>query len=66
MIKFIRKLLSTSKYIKKILSLEERISFLERQNLELEENVKYLTSSIDAVDARIDIVAENWLKEKDV
>lgn len=66
MIKFIRKLLSTPKYIKKILSLEERISFLERQNLELEENVKYLTSSIDAVDARIDIVAENWLKEKNV
>jgi prefoldin subunit 5 len=63
MIKFIKKFLSIFDII---LSLEERIKFLERQNLELEENIKYLTSSIDAVDARIDILAENWLKEENV
>jgi hypothetical protein len=63
MIKFIKKFLSIFDIIS---SLEERIKFLERQNLELEENIKYLTSSIDAVDARIDILAENWLKEENV
>lgn len=50
----------------KLLELEERIVALEQENVETSNCLYELMSSIDAVDARIDILTlENWIN-KDV
>ena len=50
----------------KIIELEERILYLEQENIETSNCLYELSNHIDAVDARIDIVTlENW-SDKDV
>ena len=45
----------------KIIELEERILYLEQENIETSNCLYELSNHIDAVDARIDIVTlENW------
>jgi hypothetical protein len=45
----------------KIVELEERILYLEQENIETSNCLYELSNHIDAVDARIDIVTlENW------
>ena len=49
-----------------LLELQERIEVLEAENIETSNTLYELMNSIDAVDARIDILTlEKW-KEKDV
>ncbi len=49
-----------------LLELQERIEVLEAENIETTNTLYELMNSIDAVDARIDILTlEKW-KEKDV
>ena len=49
-----------------LLDLQERIEVLEAENIETTNTLYELMNSIDAVDARIDILTlEKW-KEKDV
>lgn len=49
-----------------ILDLQERIETLEAENIEMTNTLYEVMNSIDAVDARIDILTlEKW-KEKDV
>ena len=50
----------------KLIELQERIEALEAENVENSNCFHELSNSIDAVDARIDILTlENW-KDKDV
>jgi hypothetical protein len=50
----------------KIVELENRIAILEEENIETSNCLYELMNSLDAVDARIDILTlENW-KNKDV
>ena len=72
--KFIRWFISPSKkpivetddVYSKLIELEERIVALEQENVETSNCLYELMNSIDAVDARIDILTlENW-KNKDV
>jgi hypothetical protein len=64
----------TEELLKRIEVLEQKYESLLKDVVRLEEenietnNVLYeLSNSLDAVDARIDILtAENWLKDKDV
>jgi len=72
--KFIRWFISPSKkpivetddVYSKLIELEERLIALEQENIETSNCLYELMNSIDAVDARIDILTlENW-KEKDV
>lgn len=50
----------------KLIELQERIEFLESENIETSNCLYELMNSIDAVDARIDILtAEKWMN-KDV
>ena len=50
----------------KIVELEERIRHLEEENIETSNCFYELSNSIDAIDARIDILTlENWV-DKDV
>jgi len=72
--KFIRWFISpTKKHIietgdvySKLIELEERIVALEQENIETSNCLYELVNSIDAVDARIDILTlENW-KNNDV
>ena len=50
----------------KLIELEDRIANLEQENIETSNCLYELMNSIDAVDARIDILTlENW-KDKDV
>ena len=45
----------------KIVELEERIRYLEEENIETSNCFYELSNSIDAIDARIDILTlENW------
>ncbi len=49
-----------------LLDLQERVEILEAENIETTNTLYELMNSIDAVDARIDILTlENWCK-KDV
>lgn len=49
-----------------LLDLQERVEMLEAENIETTNTLYELMNSIDAVDARIDILTlEKW-KEKDV
>jgi hypothetical protein len=48
----------------KLLELEQRIEKLEHENVETSNCIYELSNSIDAVDRRIDIVAENPWKEQ--
>jgi septal ring factor EnvC (AmiA/AmiB activator) len=51
---------------KKLQELEDRIKVLEEENVETTNTLYEVMNSIDAVDARIDILTlENW-KNKDV
>jgi len=72
--KFIRWFISPSKkpivetndVYSKLIELEERIVALEQENVETSNCLYELVNSIDAVDARIDILTlENW-KNTDV
>ena len=72
--KFIKWFLSPSKkpivetndVYSKLVELEERIVALEQENIETSNCLYELVNSIDAVDARIDILTlENW-KNNDV
>ena len=72
--KFIRWFISPSKkpivetndVYSKLVELEERIVALEQENVETSNCLYELVNSIDAVDARIDILTlENW-KNNDV
>ena len=75
MIKLIRWLFSPSKkpimedhidLYAKIVELEDRIAVLEEENIETSNCLYEIMNSIDAVDARIDILTlENW-DNKDV
>lgn len=47
-----------------IKNLEERIKILEEENIENTNLIYQLMNSIEAVDRRIDIVAENSWKER--
>ena len=73
-IKFIKWFISTNEkpivedidVYSKIIELEERILYLEQENIETSNCLYELSNHIDAVDARIDIVTlENW-SDKDV
>ena len=46
----------------KLLLLEERVKKLEEENIETTNTLYELMNSIDAVDNRIDIVADNFSK----
>ena len=46
----------------KVLLLEERVKKLEEENIETTNTLYELMNSIDAVDNRIDIVADNFSK----
>jgi len=70
--KLIRWFLSSSKKLSvdsdslysKILVLEERIATLEQENVETSNCLYELSNSIDAVDARIDILTiEDWTRK---
>ena len=50
--------------LKKIEELENRIVKLEEENIETTNTLYEIMHSVDAVDARIDIVAENPWKEQ--
>jgi hypothetical protein len=48
----------------KLIELQDRITALEAENVETSNCLYELMNSIDAVDARIDILtAEQWIKE---
>ena len=44
----------------KVLLLEERVKKLEEENIETTNTLYELMNSIEAVDSRIDIIADNW------
>jgi len=44
----------------KVLLLEERVKKLEEENIETSNTLYQLMNSIEAVDRRIDIVANDW------
>lgn len=48
----------------KIMILEEKVAKLEEENIETNNLLYELSNSLDAVDRRIDIVAENPWKEQ--
>jgi len=54
----------TDTLFRKIEELEQRIVKLEEENVETTNTLYEIIHSIDAVDARIDIVAENPWKEQ--
>ena len=54
----------TDTLFRKIEELEQRIVKLEEENVETTNTLYEIMHSIDAVDARIDIVAENPWKEQ--
>ena len=59
-------IVETNDVYDKLLELEERIVALEQENVETSNCLYELVNSIDAVDARIDILTlENW-KNNDV
>ena len=59
-------IVETNDVYDKLVELEERIVALEQENVETSNCLYELMNSIDAVDARIDILTlENW-KNKDV
>ena len=50
----------TEVLLKKIEELEERIVNLEGENVETTNTLYEIMHSVDAVDARIDILADDW------
>lgn len=75
MIRFIRWFFSNTKkpiveehdVYEKLLELQERVVRLEEENIETSNVLYELYNSLDAVDARIDILtAEKFLKDDDV
>jgi hypothetical protein len=57
----------TDALFNKLLLLEERVKKLEEENVETSNTLYQLMNSIEAVDRRIDIVAENpWGEQFDV
>ena len=59
-------IVETNDVYDKLLELEERIVALEQENVETSNCLYELVNSIDAVDARIDILTlENW-RDKNV
>ena len=50
----------TELLLKKIEELEERIVNLEGENVETTNTLYEIMHSVDAVDARIDILADDW------
>ena len=44
----------------KLLLLEEKVKKLEEENIETSNTLYELMNSIEAVDRRIDIIADNW------
>lgn len=54
----------TDTLFRKIEELEQRIVKLEEENIETTNTLYEIMNSVDAVDARIDIVAENPWKEQ--
>jgi hypothetical protein len=54
----------TDTLFRKIEELEQRIVKLEEENVETTNTLYEIMHSVDAVDARIDIVAENPWKEQ--
>ena len=57
----------TEVLLKKIEELEERMVKLEEENVETTNTLYEIMHSVDAVDARIDILAENpWREQFDV
>ena len=59
-------IVETNDVYSKLVELEERIITLEQENIETSNCLYELVNSIDAVDARIDILTlENW-KNNDV
>ena len=57
----------TEVLLKRIKELEERIVYLEGENVETTNTLYEIMHSVDAVDARIDILAENpWSEQFNV
>ena len=50
----------TEVLLKRIKELEERIVYLEGENVETTNTLYEIMHSVDAVDARIDILADDW------
>ena len=56
----------TDELYQRVVDLEQQVKLLKEENIETSNTLYELMNSLDAVDARIDIIASEWEKDKDV